>query len=78
MVRIAARNEEPGQRLGYPHSSGLRPVTVQVPQCGTHLPAAVNRPGELPGSPPRLCVVHHRSLFTVLDRNAALHADSYD
>lgn len=62
MVRIAARNEEPGQRLGYPHSSGLGPVTVQVPQCGTHISAALDRPGELPGRPPRLCVVHHRSL----------------
>lgn len=54
MVRIAARNEEPGQRLGYPHSSGLRPVTVQVPQRRTHVPAALDRPGELPGGPPRL------------------------
>lgn len=62
MVRIAARNQEPGQRLGYPYSSGLGPVTVQVPQRGTHVPAAVDRPGELPGSPSRLCVVHHRSL----------------
>jgi hypothetical protein len=54
MVRIAARNEEPGQRLGYPHSFGLRPVTVQVTQRGTHVPAALDRPGELPGGPPRL------------------------
>ena len=73
MVRIATRNEEPGQRLSYPHSSGLGPVTVQVPQCGTHLPAALDRPGKLPGSPPRLCVDQHRS-STVLDRKAALHA----
>jgi hypothetical protein len=74
VVRIAARNEEPRQRLGYPHSSGLGPVTIQVPQCGTNVPAPLNRPGELPGSPPRLCFVHHRSLFTVLHRKAALHA----
>ena len=37
MVRIATRNEEPGQRLSYPYSSRLGPVTVQVPQCGTHV-----------------------------------------
>jgi hypothetical protein len=66
MVRIATRNQESRQRLGYPHSSGLRPVTVQVPQCGTHFPAALDRPGELPGGPPRLaCLIIDPS--TVLD-----------
>jgi hypothetical protein len=54
VVRIAARNEKPCERLGHPHSSRLGPVTVQVPQCGTHVTAVLHRPGELPGSPPRL------------------------
>jgi hypothetical protein len=45
MVRIATRNEEPGQRLSHPQSSGLGPVTVQMPECGTHVPAALHRPG---------------------------------
>jgi hypothetical protein len=77
MVRIATRNEEPGQRLGYALSSGLGPVTVQVPQCGTHVPAALDRPGELPGSPPRLCVVHHRSSPYSTGRPRST-LDSYD
>ncbi len=54
MVRIATRNEEPSQRLGYTLSSGFGPVTVQVPQCGTHVPSALHCPGELPRTPPRL------------------------
>ncbi len=45
MVRIATRNEEPGQRLSHPQSSGLGTVPVQVPECGTHVPAALHRPG---------------------------------
>jgi hypothetical protein len=70
MVRIAARNQETGQRLGYTDSSGLGPVTVQVPQCGTHVPAALHCPGELPRTPPRLAsFIIDPS--TVLDRNAA-------
>jgi hypothetical protein len=77
MVRIATRNEEPGQRLGHPQSSGLRPVTIQVPQCGTHVPAALHCPGELPRSPPRFpSFIIDPS--TVLGRDAALMLDSYD
>jgi hypothetical protein len=65
MVRIAPRNEKPGQRVGDPHSFRLRPVSIQVPQCGTHVPAALHRAGELPRRPPRLAsfIV---DLFTVL------------
>jgi hypothetical protein len=75
MVRIATRDEEPGQRLGYPESSGLGTVTVEVSQCGTHVPAALYRPGKLPRSPPRLAsFITHPS--TVLDRKAALMLDS--
>jgi hypothetical protein len=77
MVRIATRNEEPGQRLGHPQSSGLGPVTVQVSQCGTHVPAALHCPGELPRSPPRLAsFIIDPS--TVLGRKAALMLHSDD
>ncbi len=71
MVRIAARNEKPRQRLGYPHSPGLGPVTVQVSQRGPHVPAALDRPGELLGSPsrPASFII---DLSTVLDETAAL------
>ncbi len=77
MVRIAAHNEEPGERLGYPHRSGLGPVTVQVSQCGTHVPAALHGPGELPRSPPRLAsFIFDPS--TVLDRQPDPILHSYD
>jgi hypothetical protein len=42
MVRIATRHEEAGQRLGYSLSSGLGPMTVQVPQCGAYAPSALH------------------------------------
>jgi hypothetical protein len=70
MVRIATRNEKSGQRLGHPHSFGLGPVAVQVPQCGTHVPAGLDCPGELPRSPPRL-VSFIIDPSTVLDRKTA-------
>ena len=57
--RNAQRGTGPAPRL--PHSSGLGPVTVQVPQCGTHVPAALDCPGELPAQSAAACVVHHRS-----------------
>ena len=69
MVRIATRNEKPGQRVGYTESSGLGRVTVQMPQCGTHVPAALYCPGELTRGPPRLAsFIIDPS--TVLDRKA--------
>jgi hypothetical protein len=54
MVRIATRHEKPGQRVGHPDSFRLRPVGVHVPQCGTHVPAALHCAGQLPRGPPRL------------------------
>ena len=54
MVRIASRNEKPSQRVRYPHSSRLRPMSIQVPQCGADVPAATHRIGELARGPPRL------------------------
>lgn len=48
MVRIATRNEKPGQRVGDPHSFRLRPMSIQMPQRGADLPAALHRIGELP------------------------------
>jgi hypothetical protein len=78
MVRIATRNEKPGQRLGHPQSSGLGPVTVEVPQCGTHVPAALHCPGELPRSPPRLVASFILDPSTVLGRKPAIMLDSYD
>jgi acetyl esterase len=77
MVRIATRNQKPGQRLGHPQSSGLGPVTVQVPQRGTHLPPALHRSGQLPGCPPRLAsFIIDPS--TVLGHEATLRLDSDD
>jgi hypothetical protein len=54
MVRIATRNEKSGERVRYPHSARLRPISIQVPQCGADLPAALHGTGELPRWPPRL------------------------
>jgi hypothetical protein len=48
MVRIAPRNEKPGQRVRHPRGSGLGPMSVQVPQCGADVPPALHRAGELP------------------------------
>jgi hypothetical protein len=77
MVRIATGDEKPGQRLRHPQSSGLGPVSVQVPQCGANIPAALHCPGELPRSPPRLASFIIDP-FTVLGRRPALMLDSYD
>lgn len=73
MMRIATRHEEPGQRVGYPHRSRLGPVTVQVPQRGAHVPAALHCPGELPRSPPRLAsfIIHPSTVLGLI-------LDSYD
>jgi hypothetical protein len=48
MVRIATRNEKPGQRVRYRHSSRLRPMGIQVPQRSADVPAVLDRTGELP------------------------------
>jgi hypothetical protein len=73
MVRIATRDEKPGQRVGYTQRSGLGRVTVQMPQRSTHVPAALYCPGELPRTPPRLAsVIFDPS--TVLDQKAATSA----
>jgi hypothetical protein len=48
MVRIATRNEKPGQRVRDRHSSRLRSMSIQVPQRGADVPAVLHRTGELP------------------------------
>jgi hypothetical protein len=48
MVRIATRNEKPSQRVRYRHSSGLRAMSIQVPQRGADVPAGLHGTGELP------------------------------
>jgi hypothetical protein len=54
VVRVATRDEKPGQRVGDTHRSRLSPVSIQMPQCGTYVPAALHCHGELPRRPPRL------------------------
>jgi hypothetical protein len=77
MVRIATRDEKPGQRVGHPHSFRLRPVGIQVPQCGTHIPAALHCAGELPRRPPRP-VSFIIDLSTVLGPTPPSCSTSYD
>jgi hypothetical protein len=54
MVRIAARDKKSRERLGHPVRPGLGPVAVEMSQCGADATPAINRPGELPRSRPRL------------------------
>jgi hypothetical protein len=54
VVGIATRNEKPGERLGYPLRSRFGPMAVEVPQCGAHVTAVIDRPRELTRSPARL------------------------
>ena len=54
MVRIAARDKKPRERLCHPVRPRLRPVAVEMSQCGADATPAINRPGELPRSRPRL------------------------
>ena len=54
MVRIAARDKKSRERLCHPLRPRLRPLTVEMSQCGADATPAINRPGELPRSRPRL------------------------
>lgn len=54
VVRIAARYEESRERLCHPDRPGLRPVAVEMSQCGADVAPVIDRPGDLPRSRPRL------------------------
>ncbi len=68
VVRIAACHQKPRQRLRHPFRSGVGPVTVEVPECGTHAAAAFDRTGELARSPPRLASL-------IVDRSTVLRRE---
>jgi hypothetical protein len=54
MVRVAARDEEPAERLGDPLCIRLRSVTIKVPERRPDPAAVVNRACQLAGSLARL------------------------
>jgi hypothetical protein len=49
VMRVATRDQKPRQCVGHALGFGLRPVSVEVPQRGTHVSAVVYRPRQLPG-----------------------------
>lgn len=54
VMRIAAGNEEPRERLRHPQCVRLGPVAVQVSQCRRHAPAVLDRSGDLARAQTRL------------------------
>ncbi len=54
MVRITTRNQKACERLRHLESFRLCPMTIQVPQRGSHFTAVLHRPGQIPRAPPRL------------------------
>ncbi len=67
VVRVAACDEKPCERLGHPDRSWLAAVLVEMSQCRAHLTAVIDRSSELTSGPSRLAgfLVHPS---TVLDR----------
>jgi hypothetical protein len=54
MVRVAASDEKPRQRLRDTDRTRLGPVAIKMAQRSPNTTATVNRPGELTRSSPRL------------------------
>ncbi len=54
MVGITPCDKKSRERLCHPARPGLGPVAVEMSQCGADAAPVINRPGELPRSPPRL------------------------
>src|SRR5450631_4452135 len=59
MMRVAAGDEEPRERLGNADRCRLGSVAIEMAQCRAHAAAVVNCPRELHSSSPRLvcCVL---------------------
>jgi hypothetical protein len=68
VMRVATRNKKPRERIGHSIGSRLGGVDVQMPQCGTDVPAVVHRPGQFPRGSPRLASFIVDS-FTVAGRS---------
>jgi hypothetical protein len=68
VMRVAARDKKPRERVGHSFGSGLGCVDVEMPQRGTDVPAVVYRPSQFLRGPPRSLSSNVDS-FTVLGRS---------